>query len=233
MVLWQGGRLVLSGTMTAGELVSFLLLAITVAAAVGSLVSLSGAIRRRSARRSGCSSCSTCTPTVAEPERPMPLRRPVRGAVALENVAFRYAPELPDVLTDVTLSIAPGEVVALVGPSGARKTTVASLIPRFWDVTGGRITLDGVDVRELSFADLRGSVGLVPQEPALFSGSVRDNIAYARPDATRRRGSPRRARRTRSSSSIGCPRGWRHAWASAGSSFLVDNGSALRWRGCS
>jgi ATP-binding cassette, subfamily B, bacterial MsbA len=123
-------------------------------------------------------------PTVAEPERPMPLRRPVRGAVALEQVAFRYAPDLPEVLSDVTLTIAPGEVVALVGPSGAGKTTVASLIPRFWDVTGGRITLDGVDVRDLSFADLRGSIGLVPQEPALFSGSVRDNIAYARPDAS-------------------------------------------------
>ena len=75
-------------------------------------------------------------------------------------------------------------MVALVGPSGAGKTTVASLIPRFWDVTGGRITLDGVDVRELSFADLRGSIGLVPQEPALFSGTVRENIAYARPDAS-------------------------------------------------
>jgi ATP-binding cassette, subfamily B, bacterial MsbA len=99
-------------------------------------------------------------------------------------VSFRYAPDLPLALDDVSLSIAPGEVVALVGPSGAGKTTVASLIPRFWDVTGGRITLDGVDVRELSFADLRGSIGLVPQEPALFSGSVRDNIAYARPDAS-------------------------------------------------
>ncbi len=75
-------------------------------------------------------------------------------------------------------------MVALVGPSGAGKTTVASLIPRFWDVPNGTVTLDGVDVRRLSLADLRGAVGLVPQEPALFSGTVRDNIAYARPDAT-------------------------------------------------
>jgi ATP-binding cassette, subfamily B, bacterial MsbA len=99
-------------------------------------------------------------------------------------VSFRYSPELPDVLCDVSFRIAPGEVVALVGPSGAGKTTVASLIPRFWDVGAGRITLDGIDVRQLSFADLRGSVGLVPQEPALFSGTVRENIAYARPDAS-------------------------------------------------
>ena len=184
VVLWQGGRLVLTGTMSAGELVSFLLLAITVAAAVGALVSLFGSYQEAVGAAQRVFELLDMQPTVAEPAHPKPLRRPVRGAVALEHVAFRYAPELPDVLSDVTLSIAPGEVVALVGPSGAGKTTVASLIPRFWDVTGGRITLDGVDVRDLSFVDLRGSVGLVPQEPALFSGSVRDNIAYARPDAS-------------------------------------------------
>jgi subfamily B ATP-binding cassette protein MsbA len=83
------------------------------------------------------------------------------------------------VLHDVSFRIAPGEVVALVGPSGAGKTTIAALLPRFWDVTGGRITLDGHDVRALAFADLRGAIGMVPQEPALFSGSVEENIAYA------------------------------------------------------
>jgi subfamily B ATP-binding cassette protein MsbA len=183
-VLWQGGRLVLEGSLTPGALVSFLLYAITVAAAVGSLASLFGSYQEAVGAAQRVFELLDMRPTVPEPARPTPLRHPVRGAVALDRVRFRYAPELPDVLSDVSFSIAPGEVVALVGPSGAGKTTVASLIPRFWDVTGGRITLDGVDVRELSFADLRGSVGLVPQEPALFSGSVRDNIAYARPDAS-------------------------------------------------
>jgi subfamily B ATP-binding cassette protein MsbA len=124
------------------------------------------------------------TPTVPEPAHPTPPARPVRGAVRLDHVSFRYAPDLADVLHDVSIDIAPGEVVALVGPSGAGKTTVASLLPRFWDVTAGAITVDGVDVRELSFADLRGAIGMVPQEPALFSGTVRENIAYARPDGT-------------------------------------------------
>jgi ATP-binding cassette, subfamily B, bacterial MsbA len=183
-VLWQGGRLVLEGVLTPGALVSFLLYAITVAAAVGSLASLFGSYQEAIGAAQRVFELLDMRATVAEPERPLPLRRPVRGAVALERVQFRYAPDLPEVLSDVTFSIAPGEVVALVGPSGAGKTTVASLIPRLWDVTGGRITLDGVDVRQLSFADLRGSIGLVPQEPALFSGSVRENIAYARPDAT-------------------------------------------------
>jgi subfamily B ATP-binding cassette protein MsbA len=170
--------------LTPGALVSFLLYAITVAAAVGSLASLFGSYQEAIGAAQRVFELLDMQPTVAEPEHPLPLRRPVRGAVALEGVAFRYAPELPEVLSDVTFSIAPGEVVALVGPSGAGKTTVASLIPRLWDVSGGCITLDGVDVRELSFADLRGSIGLVPQEPALFSGSVRENIAYARPDAS-------------------------------------------------
>lgn len=183
-VLWQGGRLVLEGTLTPGALVSFLLYAITVAAAVGSLASLFGSYQEAVGAAQRVFELLGMEPTVAEPAHPTPLPAPVRGALALESVHFRYAPELPDVLDDVSFAIAPGEVVALVGPSGAGKTTVASLIPRFWDVTQGRITLDGVDVRDLSFTDLRGAIGLVPQEPALFSGTVRDNIAYARPDAS-------------------------------------------------
>ena len=183
-VLWQGGRLVLEGALTPGALVSFLLYAITVAAAVGSLASLFGSYQEAVGAAQRVFELLSMEPTVAEPTHPTPLSSPVRGALALESVHFRYAPELPEALDDVSFTIAPGEVVALVGPSGAGKTTVASLIPRFWDVTQGRITLDGVDVRDLSFSDLRGAIGLVPQEPALFSGTVRDNIAYARPDAS-------------------------------------------------
>ncbi|MEP7001764.1 MAG: ABC transporter transmembrane domain-containing protein [bacterium] len=183
-VLWQGGVLVLDGALTPGALVSFLLYAITVAAAVGALASLFGNYQEAIGAAMRVFELLEMRPTVAEPVVPAALVRPVRGAVSLERVCFHYAPDLPAALSDVSFAIAPGDVVALVGPSGAGKTTIASLIPRFWDVTGGRITLDGVDIRDLSFADLRGAVGLVPQEPALFSGTVRDNIAYARPDAS-------------------------------------------------
>jgi subfamily B ATP-binding cassette protein MsbA len=183
-VLWQGGRLVLDGALTPGALVSFLLYAITVAAAVGSLASIFGSYQEAIGAAERVFELLEMRPTVPEPMHSVPLPRPMRGAVSLEDVSFHYSPDLPEVLTNVSFDIKPGEVVALVGPSGAGKTTVASLIPRFWDVTGGRITLDGVDIRELSFADLRGSIGLVPQEPALFSGTVRENIAYARPDAS-------------------------------------------------
>lgn len=183
-VLWEGGRMVLSGQLTPGALVAFLLYAIFVAAAVGSLASLFGSYQEAIGAAQRVFEILEMRPTVAEPARSAPLPTPVRGAVRLDHVFFRYADDLPDVLTDVSLEIAPGEVVALVGPSGAGKTTIASLLPRFWDVTGGAITVDGVDVRELSFADLRGAIGMVPQEPALFSGTVRDNIAYARPDGS-------------------------------------------------
>ena len=106
----------------------------------------------------------------------------MRGKVELENVSFAYGNGLPEVISDLSLHIAPGEVVALVGPSGAGKTTVASLIPRFWDVTSGTIRVDGHDVRTLALEDLRGAIGIVPQEPALFSGTVRENIAFALTD---------------------------------------------------
>lgn len=188
-VLWQGGLLVLQGMLTAGELVAFLLYAITVAAAVGSLASLFGSYQEAIGAAARVFELLGMRPTVAEPAHPTRLvrsgsRAPAPGALSLEGVSFRYGPDLPDVLDDVSLMIGPGEVVALVGPSGAGKTTIASLIPRFWDVTAGRITLDGIDVRNLSFRDLRGAIGIVPQEPALFSGTVRENIAFGREGAT-------------------------------------------------
>jgi subfamily B ATP-binding cassette protein MsbA len=184
-VLWQGGRLVLDGTLTAGALVSFLLYALYVAGAVGSLGSLFGVYQEAVGAARRTFDLLSTQPSIAEPEYPEHLVKPVRGEVLVENVTFRYAQGLPDVLSNVSLTIKPGEVVALVGPSGAGKTTLASLIPRFWDVSSGRILVDGHNVKWLSLEDLRGSIGLVPQEPALFSGTVRENIAYAATEGDR------------------------------------------------
>ncbi len=183
-VLWQGGAQVVEGKLTAGTLVAFLFYALFVAAAVGTLASLFGNFQEAIGAASRVFELLDAEPTVREPEHPRRFTEPVRGAVTLEAVAFRYQPDLPDVVQDISLDIAPGEVVALVGRSGAGKTTIASLLPRFWDVTAGRITLDGLDIRELSLDTLRGAIGIVPQEPVLFSGSIRENIAYARPDAS-------------------------------------------------
>ena len=183
-VLWQGGRLVLAHALTGGALVEFLFYAFFVAAAVGALGQLFGAYQEAIGAARRVFDLLQTRPTIAEPQTRTPLPRPVTGDVRLAGVTFRYGDDLPDVLHDVSFTIAPGEIVALVGPSGAGKTTIASLVPRFWDVQHGAVTLDGVDVRALSLADLRGAIGIVPQEPALFSGSVRDNIAYAREGAT-------------------------------------------------
>ena len=179
-VLWKGGELVVSGQLTAGALVSFLLYAITVAAAVGQLASLFGSYQEAIGAAQRVFDLLDTHSDIGEPTAPVALHRPVRGHVVFDNVAFKYSAALPEVLHDISFEIRPGEVVALVGPSGAGKTTVANLLPRFWDVTGGSIRLDGTDVRNLSFSDLRGAIGIVPQDPALFSGSVRENIAYAR-----------------------------------------------------
>ena len=183
-VLWQGGAQVLEGKLTAGTLVAFLFYALFVAAAFGSLATLFGNFQEAIGASTRVFELLDATPTVREPAQPRRLATPVRGALTLDAVAFRYQPELPDVVRDISLELAPGEIVALVGRSGAGKTTIASLLPRFWDVTAGRILLDGVDVRELSLHTLRGAIGIVPQEPVLFSGTIRDNIAYARPDAS-------------------------------------------------
>jgi subfamily B ATP-binding cassette protein MsbA len=178
-VLWQGGRQVLAGNLTAGALVSFLLYALYVAGAVGSLASLFGAYQEAVGAARRVFDLLETESTVKDPVRPLKLPRPLRGEIVVDNVRFSYNPALPEVLQGVSLRISAGEVVALVGPSGAGKTTVASLLPRFWDVSSGRITFDGVDIRDLSLSDLRGAIGIVPQEPTLFSGTIRENIAYA------------------------------------------------------
>lgn len=184
-VLWQGGLLVLDGRLTAGSLVSFLLYTITIAASIGALASSFSAYQEAVGAAERVFEIMEMRPDIADPAVPAALPKPVRGRVAYEGVAFRYHkdPTLPWTLDGVDLTVAPGEIVALVGPSGGGKTTLVSLLPRFWDVDGGRITLDGVDVRSLRLADLREAIGVVPQEPALFSGTIRENIAYARPDA--------------------------------------------------
>ena len=108
----------------------------------------------------------------------------VKGLVRYENVSFHYADDDTSVLSHISFEIPAGRSVALVGPSGSGKTTICSLLPRFYDVTGGRITIDGKDVRTLTLKSLRSHIGVVQQDVYLFSGTIRDNIAYGKPDAS-------------------------------------------------
>ncbi|MEO8138039.1 MAG: ABC transporter transmembrane domain-containing protein [Gemmatimonadota bacterium] len=186
VVLWQGGRLVLDGQLTPGTLFTFMIYTIMIAGAVASLISFFSSYQESVGAAERVFQLVEMVSPITDPASPATLPAPVQGRVSFDRVSFRYgdAADSPWALSEVTLEIAPGETVALVGPSGAGKTTMVSLLPRFWDVTEGSISLDGRDIRQLRLADLRRAIGIVPQEPALFSGTIRENIAYARPDAS-------------------------------------------------
>jgi subfamily B ATP-binding cassette protein MsbA len=181
-VLWQGGRMVLAGDITGGQLVSFLLYAVMVAAAITSLASLWGGYQEAQGSAERVFELLDQQPTVADPPDPKPLAP--EASLHFADVWFRYGESLPWALQEIELEIPPGEVVALVGPSGAGKSTLAGLVSRFWDPTRGVIALGGTDLRELKLADLRGAIGIVPQEPMLFGASIRENIAYGRDGAS-------------------------------------------------
>ncbi len=186
LIVWAGGRAVAAGEMSGGDLAAFMLYTSMVAIALGSLASLWSSLQRAAGATERLFEIADTIAEIRDPEDPEPLPSPVRGEVRFEGVEHRY-PTRPDVavLRGFDLVLSPGETVALVGRSGAGKTTLARLLPRFFDPVKGRVSLDGVDVRRLRLADLRGALATVSQEPVLFSGSIAENIAYGRPDATR------------------------------------------------
>jgi len=186
VVLWIGGHDVVAGRLSAGALSAFVFYAIVVASAVGALSELVGELQRAAGAAERLIELLETRPRIAPPADPAPFPSPSRGAVAFEDVTFHY-PARPDrpALDRFDLTVAPGETVALVGPSGAGKTTVLGLLLRFYDVDEGRVVLDGVDVRRAAPADVRARLALVPQDPVIFAASAYDNILYGRPDATR------------------------------------------------
>lgn len=184
LVLWEGGQLVLEGTLTAGDLVTFLLYAVTIAGAIMSLAGFWGNLQEAAGAAERIFEFIEYPPELRAPDTPTILKRPVRGEVSYRGVSFRYGPDLPLVLDGIDVEIHEGERVALVGSSGAGKSTMASLIPRFYDVEDGDVRLDGVDVRHVGLQSLRSHIGIVPQEPMLFAGTVQENLAYGRPEAS-------------------------------------------------
>ena len=184
-MLWFGGRQIVAGTMTAGELTAFLLYTTMVAFALGGLANLWGSLQSAAGATQRLFAILDRVPEIRDAAQPVALP-PAEGRLVLDDVTFAYPTrrEAP-ALQHVSLRVDPGETVAVVGRSGAGKSTLASLVYRFFDVDDGRVLVDGVDVRDARLAELRGRLAIVAQEPVLFSGSIHDNIAWARPDASR------------------------------------------------
>jgi subfamily B ATP-binding cassette protein MsbA len=183
LVMWIGGRQVLAGSLTAGELVTFLLYTLTVAGAIGSFTGLYGQLQVALGSSQRIFELLDERSDIVDPAEPTPLPR-AEGRITFEHVAFRYSDRDTGVLEDVSFDVAPGEVLALVGPSGAGKTTLVQLIPRFFDPTGGSVLIDGIDLRDLRVGELRSHIAAVPQETQLFSGTITENLLLARPEAT-------------------------------------------------
>lgn len=184
VILWVGGRDVIAGRLSAGDLSAFVFYAVVVASSVGAISEVIGELQRAAGATERLFELMDMQPAIVAPAAPKSLPAPVTARVALEGVTFHYPsrPEDP-ALADFSLDVAPGETVALVGPSGAGKTTVFQLLLRFYDPNAGRLCFDGVDIRDLEPLALRRHVGLVPQEPVIFSANAWENIRYGRPEA--------------------------------------------------
>lgn len=180
LVLWYGGRQVLAGALQPGDLIAFLILTITIGAAVGTLTGLYSELQEAAGASRRIFELLDERPLLAEAENPQPM--PAAGGIAFENVTFAYGDGEP-VLKDISLDVQEGTVTALVGPSGAGKSTLALLLARFHDPQEGRVTLGGTDLRDLETDALRREVGIVFQETFLFTGTIRDNIRYGTPGA--------------------------------------------------
>jgi ATP-binding cassette subfamily B protein len=188
-VLWLGAHAVLEGTMTGGDLGQFILYASIVAGSVGALSEVMGEAQRAAGATERLLELLAARSSIRNPAHPRPLPARVGtgggAALALRDLTFAY-PSRQDTaaLSHVSLDIRPGETVAVVGPSGAGKTTLFQLLLRYYDPQAGAIMLDGVDIRDLDLHTLRGAIGIVPQDTVIFSADAMENIRYGRPDAS-------------------------------------------------
>ncbi|GAA4657449.1 ABC transporter transmembrane domain-containing protein [Bartonella pachyuromydis] len=184
-VLWIGSRDVLNGTMTAGALGQFVLYAVFGATTFAQLSELGAELIQAVGAAERLAELLQEQPTILAPQNPSPLAKPVQGALVFDQVDFTY-PSRPEdkILRSLSFSIKAGETVAFVGASGAGKSTIFSLILRFYDPTSGKICFDGVETNRLSLQDLRGAISYVPQDVAIFDGTLRDNIIFGTENVT-------------------------------------------------
>jgi ATP-binding cassette subfamily B protein len=184
-VLWIGAQSVIAGDMSAGQLTQFIVYAVLVASGLGALTEVWGEVQQAAGAAERLMELLSTKPQIEAPASPAPMPKPAQGRVRFEHVTFEY-PMRPGIsaLKDFTLDIKPGETIALVGPSGAGKTTVFQLLQRFFDPQSGRVLIDGIDIKSADPRAVRATLALVPQETVIFGDSAFENIRYGRPDAS-------------------------------------------------
>ncbi|MGL5116619.1 MAG: ABC transporter transmembrane domain-containing protein [Beijerinckiaceae bacterium] len=184
-ILWWGAQAVMEGSMSGGRLSQFVLYAVFAASSLSQLSEVWTEISAAAGAAGRIGELLETKADVREPDKPTPLPAPAKGELRFENVTFAY-PSRPEqtAIGPIDLVLKPGERVAIVGPSGAGKSTIVQLVARFYDPTEGRILIDGVDARDAALSDLRARIALVPQDPVIFSGSIAENLRYARPSAS-------------------------------------------------
>jgi ATP-binding cassette, subfamily B, bacterial MsbA len=183
LLLYVGSLEVLGGSLTPGQLVAVVVYAQMIATSSSQLAGLYGNWSAALGAGRRVFELLDMAPEIKSPSRPRSLPVPVEGALTFEDVSFGYRPGVP-VLHGIDLRVVPGETLALVGPSGAGKSTMMHLVARFYDPDEGNLSVDGIDLRVLDLAALRGMIGLVPQEPMLFHATIAENLRYGRPDAS-------------------------------------------------
>ncbi len=183
LIIFFGARMAIAGTLSIANLVAFFLYLDSFYTPVRSLGNSMEAVQESLAGFERIAEILTVSPEIASPAEPHIFTEPIQGGIQFEDVNFHYV-EGEEVLVDINLDIPAGGTVALVGPTGVGKTTLVSLIPRFYDVVSGKVSIDGVDVREIDLDQLHESVSMVLQDVFLFHGTIRDNILFGRPDAT-------------------------------------------------
>jgi len=184
-IIWVGSHRIDAGLMQVGAMFSSLQYAMQILFAVFMVTAMFVMLPRASASAGRIREVLDMQPEIVDPANPVPASRAdKRGRVEFHNVTFQYPGAEEPALTGVSFAALPGEVTAIIGGTGAGKSTLAGLIPRFYDVNEGRVLVDGVDVREMTQADLRARIGFVPQKAVLFTGTVAANIRYGRGDAS-------------------------------------------------